>query len=122
VLETPLVDPTDAAEPLTARARSYLHSNCAGCHRPGGIGRGTMDLRITTSLTQTGACEVAPTLGDLGIVGARLLAPGEPDRSVILERMRAVGANRMPPVASNVVDPQGVELIREWIGALAGCQ
>jgi uncharacterized repeat protein (TIGR03806 family) len=119
---TPLVDPHDATEPLIARARSYLHSNCAGCHRTGGIGRGTMDLRFTTALSETGACDVAPTLGDLGITDARLLAPGEPQRSILLERMRVDDGTRMPPVASNVVDQAGVALIEAWIGSLTGCQ
>ena len=33
------------------RARSYLHANCAGCHRPGGPGRGDIDLRAETPFT-----------------------------------------------------------------------
>jgi uncharacterized repeat protein (TIGR03806 family) len=117
-----LVAPDDPGANLSARARSYLHSNCAGCHRPGGLGRGTMDLRITTPLAQAGACDVIPTLGELGIADARLLAPGDPDRSILLARIEALDGNRMPPLGSNVVDQEGVALIREWIDSLADCQ
>lgn len=118
----PLVEPFDATAPLNARARSYLHSNCGGCHRPGGLGRGSMDLRVTTSLAQTGTCDISPSLGELGIMDARLLAPGEPDRSILLARIEALDGNRMPPLGSNVVDQQGVDLIRAWIASLDSCQ
>jgi hypothetical protein len=44
----PLVDPHGDAD-LDARARSYLHTNCSGCHRPGGGTPFPMDLRATTA-------------------------------------------------------------------------
>ena len=46
---------------------------------------------------------------------ARLVVPGAPDRSLVLHRMNKLGLGRMPHVASNVVDPEGVALVREWI-------
>ena len=42
-----LEEPHGAAA-LDDRARSYLHANCSSCHRPGGPGRGEVDLRFTT--------------------------------------------------------------------------
>jgi hypothetical protein len=47
------------------------------CHRPGGRG---LDLRFTTSLADTKACGV-PQLGDLGVTGAMVIAPGSPSAS-----------------------------------------
>ena len=107
-------------EPIELRARAYLHANCAGCHRPQGLGRGQMDLRFATSLADSGLCGV-PENGDLGIAGARIVAPGEPSRSVISHRMSALGSARMPPLGSEQVDPVGTALIDAWIRALATC-
>lgn len=40
------------------KARAYLHSNCSNCHRPGGPGRGELDLRHQLSFAQTKTCNV----------------------------------------------------------------
>jgi hypothetical protein len=102
--------------PLETRARSYLHANCSHCHSPGGgAGRTTMDLRFATSLPDSKTCDAAPVLGDLGIGGAKLVAPGHPESSVISKRMHALDAKRMPPLASGRVDDNGVQLIDAWI-------
>jgi uncharacterized repeat protein (TIGR03806 family) len=117
-------DPTDAAQSLTARARSYLHTNCANCHRPSAPTGVNLDLRHDTPLAQTGACDVAPSRGDLGIANARIIAPGDDTRSVLLARMATRNANAMPPIASNIVDAAGTQLIGAWIDSLmpANCQ
>jgi uncharacterized repeat protein (TIGR03806 family) len=115
-----LVDPAGNA-PLAERARAYLHANCSYCHRPQGPTPAQMDWRVTTALNATGACDVAPTLGNLGIANARLIAPGDPDRSVVVSRMNRIGANAMPPVGRHVIDTAGVQLIWDWIGGLTNC-
>jgi uncharacterized repeat protein (TIGR03806 family) len=116
-----LADPTDAAGSLTDRARAYLHTNCAGCHRPGGLAQGNLDLRFDISLATTGGCDVSPTLGDLGVANARIIAPGDADRSVLWLRMGVRDANAMPPVGSNLVDTGGRTLIRDWLQGLTDC-
>jgi hypothetical protein len=64
----------------------------------------------------------APQSGDLGIGGAaRIVAPGDPDASVLVERMRRRDAFSMPPLASNVVDAAGVALVGDWIASLGTC-
>lgn len=115
-----LTDPYGSG-PTLDRVRAYLHTNCAQCHRPGGTGRGTMDLRAATSPAMWGVCNVAPTAGNLGVAGAQLLTPGDPSRSVLLLRMRATGLHRMPPISSEVVDTAGVELLDTWVRALRAC-
>ncbi len=117
-------DPFDPAVPLEARARSYLHTNCSLCHRPGGPTPAFMDLRHDTPLAATGACDVAPTLGDLGIADARIIAPGEAGRSELLSRLSRRDFYGMPPVASLQPDLEGVNLIRDWIESLTpvSCQ
>jgi uncharacterized repeat protein (TIGR03806 family) len=106
---------------LTERARAYLHTNCAQCHRPNGGTPSNMDLRYATPLNMTNACDAAPQAGDLGIANARLIAPGASARSVAVARMNRRDANAMPPVASTVVDAAGVSLIQQWVDSLAGC-
>ncbi|MCK6502875.1 PQQ-dependent sugar dehydrogenase [Myxococcota bacterium] len=111
---TPLVALDDPD--LDAAARSYLHANCAFCHQPGGPGGGSLDLRWGVDLAESGLC-AAPSQGDLGIEDARIVAPGEPARSVLLARIRDLGAARMPPLGSLQVDEAGAARIEEWIAA-----
>jgi len=117
-------NPTDANRTLTERARAYLHTNCANCHRPQGPTPVALDLRHNTALSQTGTCDVAPAAGDLGIANALIIAPGESARSVLLARMSRRDANAMPPIASNMRDAAGEQLISAWIDSLtaASCQ
>jgi uncharacterized repeat protein (TIGR03806 family) len=111
----------DANATLEQRARSYLHSNCSNCHSPNGPTPVTLDLRYSTALSATQACNAQPAAGDLGINNARILAPGEPERSVLLARMKVRDVNQMPPLASHLVDQAAVDVIAAWIGGLAGC-
>jgi uncharacterized repeat protein (TIGR03806 family) len=118
-------DPTDTSRSLTDRARSYLHTNCANCHRPQGGTPVALDLRHSTVLPRTGVCNTLPTVGDLGIANARIIAPGDTARSVLHARMnRRNDPAMMPPIASNVIDRAGEQLIRAWIDSLtaADCQ
>lgn len=113
----PLVALTDEA-PLHDRARSWLDVNCAPCHRPDGPGNAAIDLRRGTALADTGLVDVPPAQGDLGLADARLVAPGDPDRSILWRRVHTLGDGRMPNLASNRIDDQGSALLREWITSL----
>ena len=113
-----LSDPTDLTENVERRARSYLDANCASCHRPGGTSRSAMDLRFAAPLEALGL-GVAPVLGDLGVLDARLVAPGAPERSVLYRRMTTLDENRMPPLATQQIDVDGVDAVRRWIAGLA---
>jgi uncharacterized repeat protein (TIGR03806 family) len=115
-------DPADTGAPLADRARAYLHTNCSQCHRPNGPTPSTMDLRYTTALNATNACNASPQSGDLGIgTNARLIAPGSSANSVIVNRANRRDSNGMPPLASNEVDADGVALLTQWIDGLSGC-
>lgn len=111
----------DGAVTLAQRARSYLHSNCSNCHSVDGPTPVNLDLRYSTALAATQTCNVQPTAGNLGIDNARIIAPGEPERSVLLARMKVRDANQMPPLASHLVDDEAVEVISMWIGGLQNC-
>jgi uncharacterized repeat protein (TIGR03806 family) len=121
---TSLSAPTDATAPLAGRARSYLHANCGNCHRPSGVREPNVviDLRFSTSLGETKICDEPPHRSDLGILDARILAPGDPARSLISIRMHTtVPSIRMPPLASALVDEHGTDLIDGFIRALSSC-
>ncbi|PUB87211.1 MAG: hypothetical protein DBP00_09425 [gamma proteobacterium symbiont of Ctena orbiculata] len=111
----------DTAYAAERRARSYLHSNCAMCHQPGGTGGGDLDMRMSASLAATGLCNQAPLTGDLGLNNPVLLKPGDPDNSILVLRMETMGETRMPPLGSGEVDTQAVAVIREWISGLLSC-
>ena len=117
-----LAAPGDEGAPLEARARAWLHANCAGCHLPGGPSGTAMDLSWWTPLERMGVCGVAPVRGDLDLgADARIVAPGQPDASVLWRRLSAGAAHRMPPLGGERPDPVGVDVVRRWIASLGGC-
>ncbi len=80
-----------------------------------------MDLRYDTPLSNTHACDVAPLLGDLGIADARLIAPGDTLRSIIVWRMMRRDSHGMPPLGSVQIDDDGIDLLSDWIEGLGNC-
>lgn len=117
------VDPNDPSQPLAERARTYLHTNCSHCHRPGGTTQANLDLRYATAIGSTNACNVPPQKGNMGVADARILAPGDPARSVLWLRMTRRDAQGMPPLGSHIVDSGGATLIQQWISGMnAACE
>src|SRR5262249_14513558 len=113
--------PTSMEGTVETRARSYMHANCSFCHRPNGIGGGPMDLRYSTAFKDAMACGLNPSNGDLGVAGAKILAPGDPAHSLLSIRPKALGVGRMPPLATRVVDMAGTGVIDQWITSLSAC-
>ena len=116
-----IADPSDTSQPLDDRARAYLHTNCSGCHRPGGPTNSGMDLQVQTAFAATNTCNVVPGTSSLGIPNARLIAPGDASRSVVIARMGRRDADGMPPLGSTVVDAAGETLLMDWVNSLNGC-
>jgi len=110
-----LADPANAAEPLGARARSYLASNCSHCHRLGGTAPGAMDMRHKPLLGAMSLIGVTPTEGDLGIVGAQRIRVGSKGQSVLWERVQSTDLTERMPLGSRVPDPLAVSLLGSWI-------
>ncbi len=109
---------TDAKAKLDIRARSYLQANCAQCHVAAGGGNSLMDLEFTTPKKEAHLYGAHPQHQTFGIADPLLIAPGEPDRSVLLQRVSRRGPNQMPPMASSVVDEEAVRMLREWIAGM----
>jgi putative heme-binding domain-containing protein len=58
---------------------------------------------------------IYPQHDTFGIERAMLVAPGEPDRSILYHRVNRRGPGQMPPLVTKVVDARAAELIRQWI-------
>ncbi len=110
-----MVDPLDESQDLDVRARSYLEANCAHCHRPGVIDKADIDLRFETPLERTRALDRIPTLGSFDSDDARIIRSGDGLNSSLYKRMLATDSNRMPPLATELIDSQSAEVIRRWI-------
>jgi uncharacterized repeat protein (TIGR03806 family) len=110
-----LADPYDAKADLDRRARSYLHANCAMCHVEAGGGNAQMELEHNVRPEKMRIFDVKPVHSTFGLPDARLVAPGAPERSVLLHRVGHRGAGHMPPLATSLVDRAAVEMLREWV-------
>jgi uncharacterized repeat protein (TIGR03806 family) len=118
-----MVDPADEPAPLEARARSYLHGNCAHCHQPGGWTNPEirMDLRYDVPFAASRTCSEPIHHVIYGYLGEVVIDPGQPDTSNLLQRMLATDAAAMPPTGQSLVDPAATEVVRAWIAGLRGC-
>jgi hypothetical protein len=110
-----LVDPADATASLDARARSYLHANCAQCHVEAGGGNSAFDVHVNTARDKTKIFDVKPLHDPLGVADPRIIAPGDPARSLLFQRITRRGPGQMPPLATSLVDERSAELLRAWI-------
>jgi uncharacterized repeat protein (TIGR03806 family) len=110
----------DTTRSIEDRARSYLDANCSHCHRPG-VTAANFDARYDTPLDKQGLVDGA-VLIDERIDRSRVIAPNDIWRSIAFMRVNTVGDVRMPPLARETIDPQGVALLRQWIGSLPARQ
>jgi uncharacterized repeat protein (TIGR03806 family) len=96
--------------PVATLARAYLDANCAMCHTPGGRGHAGgagMDLRFHLSLAEAFPGKT------------NWLVPGNPERSILVKRITTRHENaQMPPLATNRVDEEAVNVIRRWVKQL----
>lgn len=100
------------------RARSWLESNCAHCHRPDGQAKNS-GLHLNADVTSPLELGVgkAPVAAGKG-TGGRLfsIVPGRPDASILVYRIESVHPGEMmPEIGRSVVHQEGVALIRKWI-------
>ncbi len=110
-----LVDPFDDSADLYLRGRSYLHANCAHCHREHGGGAARIHISHETPLERTEALSTRPTQGAFGVHQAEILAPGDPLRSIMYLRMAKSGPGHMPHIGAKLIDARGLDLIHDWI-------
>ena len=51
----------------------------------------------------------------------KVIAPGSPATSVLVQRPKRLDANRMPPLGTRIVDPQGTAVLEQWVQGLTSC-
>jgi len=118
--DNPLVDPYDSSLPLEQRVRTYLHVNCGSCHVGGGNGGGSkLNLQYHVPIESTGMLDSFPEHSDYGLSNARIVAPGSPQRSILLRRISSEDGGKMPPLGRSHVDKAAIGMISDWISDLA---
>jgi hypothetical protein len=88
------------------------------CHVADGGGNSLIDLGYKTPIDKARMVNEPPIHESFSIAGARLIAPGDAQRSVLYYRMSHRGEGQMPPTSTNRIDDAGAGLLREWIGKL----
>jgi uncharacterized repeat protein (TIGR03806 family) len=111
----------DPAAPLDARARAYLEINCAHCHNPEGAASNSgLFLELARPASEiTGILKRPVAAGRGSGEFAFVIAPGDPDKSILLYRMQSIDPGiAMPELGRATVHTEGVALLRQWIAAM----
>lgn len=121
----------DTTASLEVRSRSYIASNCSGCHGNRGIITGaTSPVTINYDFN-----DMAPhmdlvakkLMGTFPVDSAGLIVPGHPERSVLLFRQKSrntkdqdfsANAYAMPPLGSFEPDTNAIKVITAWIASM----
>jgi glucose/arabinose dehydrogenase len=120
--------PDETGSNLEDRVRSYLAVNCSYCHQPGTSAPISWDARGHLSVDETGILYGQPLSETTADTTDRLIIPGNTTKSIIWNRIQArttIGSGlfngypQMPPLATHVVDQQGVQLLSDWISNYA---
>jgi uncharacterized repeat protein (TIGR03806 family) len=107
----------DADQPVELRIRSYWESNCSMCHNADSP-IPSWDARFVTSLEHQGVLDAESYAGP-DPQGRLLIAPGDPQQSLMLARATSTAPLvRMPPLLRNRVDDEYVALLQSWIASL----
>jgi hypothetical protein len=110
-----------ASSPRERAVLGYLGANCGTCHNSSGpLAR--VGLNLTHEATSAPAfTSLVDAAGRFTVPGApagtsRLLAPGDPERSALLYRMRSRRpSSQMPPLGTVIADDLAVRLVEAWI-------
>jgi glucose/arabinose dehydrogenase/mono/diheme cytochrome c family protein len=104
----------DNGRSLEHRVRSYLAVNCVQCHQPGGTATGNWDARPTTPTDAANLIDGVLVNND-GDPANRWVVKGDVGHSMVLKRLQGNGVPRMPPLATNELDPAAIDLLTDWI-------
>lgn len=106
---------------LDARARAWLETNCAHCHRPDGPAK-TSGLHLLASVNDRFHLGIGkpPVAAGKGSGGLKYdIVPGEPEQSILYYRIASTDPGvMMPELGRSVSHEEGLTLIKEWITSL----
>jgi hypothetical protein len=116
-----------ATSPLERAALGYLHGNCGHCHNRSGA-QVPVRLTLAQSADDAAASREATLRSAVGASGRlrlaaagapaldTLIAAGSPHTSVLALRMQSRQPQlQMPPLGTQVPDPEGLALVTQWI-------
>jgi uncharacterized repeat protein (TIGR03806 family) len=107
----------DESAPLEARVRSYWASNCSMCHGSVADIAAAWDARLEVPLAEQGVIDVPSQ--SASEPGALLVAPSDPEGSVLYQRSATqVRGFGMPPIGRSVPDAAYVSVLDAWIRSL----
>ena len=112
---------SDESKSLEFRAVSFIESNCAYCHRPGisGVAQAMFDARLETPISFSKLINGKPH-NNFGDANRKFIRPGEPDLSVLYNRISKPGLHKMPPLGSSLTYPAAVDVMERWIRSMNG--
>lgn len=113
-----------AADAETRTLLGYLSTNCGSCHnKSSDIATLNFDLKAS-STTEPCAAPLTTAIDrpsrwtppNVSFDDARRIAPGRPDLSTMLARMRSRRpSSQMPPLGTAVADAEAIALLTRWI-------
>lgn len=108
----------DLSASIEDRARSYIDVNCSSCHNPTVDNIAMFDARYTTPLGNQNII-YGDVIYDEGLNNPKVIIPQDVPNSMAHFRMNSTQTGiEMPPIAKDVVDIAGVQLIEDWINSL----
>jgi len=116
-----IVNWSDEAAPLNAKARAYLDINCGHCHMPGGSADTTgLNLNLTETENRKIGIYKKPVAAGRASEGMKFsIVPGSPEESILLHRMDSLDPGVMMPESGRKLShSEGVALINDWIISL----
>jgi putative heme-binding domain-containing protein len=117
-LKKHLVSSHDTKSDLESRARSWLHANCAHCHRRHGGGSVPLMVNADLPTAETMMLYEKPTRGDFGISDPAVIYPWAPHRSILFQRIARTGSGHMPMIGAREPYPDGLRLLWDWISRI----
>jgi len=118
----PVFDDPSSAD-LTARARAYIHANCAYCHNGAGEARttGLVLLDTETDSYALGVCKGPVAAGKAAATQRYDIVPGHPEQSIFVYRMQATAPSlAMPELGRSLEHVEAVQVVSDWISQMSG--
>ncbi len=130
-----LTDPPPAGEDyavpgnaVEVAALGYMHANCGHCHNETGTSRPDTNLILRLEVADRTVEDTTIYRSTVDVALDNFLVPpfttrvvpGDPDASGLVHRMAVRGTmDEMPPLATEIVDDDGVAAVSAWIEALS---
>ncbi len=123
----PLSQPPSQTFAAPNAAMGYLHANCGHCHNPNGSAWSSSNMVLRLAATDSDPAATQLYQSTVGVPLQQWLnhgftdriVAGDADTSAIPYRMSQRAANmQMPPIATEMPDTEGLELVRLWIDSL----